>query len=494
MKNLSAKSCYLRLKDSLASDTKVALIDKEGQFTQKEAFAIYCGFMNQISRYVKKGIVCLIAPFMRKETPLLIAAVISLGGIVLIGDPHETKESFLKEIIAFTDFDIGFFYRDNKWHLDTKKNILDVFIKEDELKVKPLLRASKTRPSFYVFTAGSTGKKRVVALSEYSLLNNLIRQKSDTGDENSIGYLCLPLHHIFGIGAQLQYLCLGKTAFISDTRHVDYALDMIEKHRCTTIANVPTFFNMLINEQNNHRRDISSLKYGVVAGGAYSKEQFCYFEQQLDMSLCSSYGMTEGSTGIANASYDTPLSLKSLGVGRPLKGTDVVLKNDDFSINKKEGELCFKGFNLMLGYLSKKGLELPLDNDGYFHTGDLARIDENGIIQIIGRMKNIVIRGGENISCEFLEQEIMKIKGIVDVCVTGVKDEKYSEVVGAYIVSDYYQNPDGLIEILKTKLKRIEAPAVIILGKEIPLLSSGKHDIKTVKTLLNNQYSKNKIN
>lgn len=489
MKNITTESCFLRLKESLTSKNKIALIDKSGQYTQKEAFDIYCGIMNHIKNIVKRGTVCLIAPFIKKETPLIISAIVSLGGIVIIGNPKETKDSFIAQTSRFTKIDVLVHFH-KKWCFEKRGKTVVLELKREKLKVSPFLRASKTRPSFYFYTAGSTGHQRIVALSEYSLFNNIVRQKQDTGDSSSIGYLCLPLHHIFGVAAQLQYLVLGKTAYVSDTRNPDVALDIIEKYRCTTIANVPAFYYMLIDKQNKNKRNIASLKYGVIAGGSYSSEQYCFIQDQLNISLCSSYGMTEASTGITNNSHENDTFIKSKGVGKPLEGTEVVFKDENNAINHCEGEICFKGFNLMLGYVTKDGLELPLDKDGYFHTGDLGKIDEDGIIHIVGRKKNIIIRGGENISCEALEQKIMKIPYIKDVCVVGIEDEKYGEIVGAYVASDCYQDEKELLTIINNHLLKSEMVSIIAISERVPLLPTNKHDNTAIKKMLTAKHSK----
>ncbi len=483
MEKVSSHSCFVRIKNHLSSDNKVLLIDEDGSYRQKEAFAIYCGIMNQITKYVKRGTTCLLAPFSKKETILIIAAIISLGGIVMVGDPTETRESFIDIIKDKITIDVFVTFIDNKPYFEIDNNLIEIKLKQEELRAKPYLLANKKKPAFYVLTSGSSGANKIVAISDYSLLNNIARQETNDSNYEGVGYLCLPLNHIFGLGTQLQYFIAGHPAYISKTRNADKALEVIEKYRCTTIPNVPTFFYMLINAQHNAPHDISSLRYGVVGGGAYSKEQFCYMEDELGMILSSSYGMTESATGISYSAMECPRDERCEGVGKPIKGVDVVLKDDSLSICE-EGEVCFKGYNLMLGYVSKDKIELPLDKDGYFHTGDIGFFDRKGNLHIIGRKKNIIIRGGVNISSDLLEQKIMKIDGVKDVCVVGLTDSKYGEVPAAYVVSDKYKNTDLFKNILKNTLKKGELPTTIILDKEMPLLANSKHNVRLIKELL----------
>jgi len=484
MEEISKKSCFLRLKEALINDEERFLIDKSGYYTQKESFDIYCGYLNQLSHFIKDNGVCLLAPFIKKETPLIIAAIISLGGIVIIGDPKMTRKTFVEQISDAVSVDLLISYKNDTWCVKYKEQWFDILTKRDSLKASPLLEAKKDKPSFYFLTSGSTGDNKIVALSEYSFLNHLVRQKSDAGCIEGTSYFCLPLHHIFGCGVLLQNLITGHKIYISDTRNYSFALEAIEKYRCTSIANVPTFFYMLIEEYKKCPHDISSLKYGVMAGGAYSAEQFAYVENSLNITLCSSYGMTEASTVIANSPISEPFLERHEGVGKPFPGVDVIF-DDEGKVNMSRGEICFKGYNLMLGYVSKDGLYLPTDKNGYFHTGDIGEVDKRGVVHIVGRKKNIIIRGGENLSPSLIEQKIMSIPLVKDVCVTGLDDEIYGDIVAAYIVCD---NNQENISFIKDSLKEIlikrELPSVLIFANQIPLLSSGKHDNQTIKKLL----------
>lgn len=484
MEKVTDKSCYTRIKEHFLDHEKMSLIDRNGSYSQEEAFQIYCGIMNQIAPFIKRGTLCLIAPFSKKETILIIAAIVSLGGITLVGDPSETRQTFMQIIKDSVEVEAFFGYENDNWFLETKEKKFNLTFDKQKLIAKPYKRARKDIPSFYVLTSGSSGANKIVALSEYSFLNNIARQETNDDNYQGVGYLCLPLNHIFGIGTLMQYFLAGHTCYISDTRAAPFALDIIEKYRCTTIPNVPTFFYMLIAEQEKNRRNISSLKYGVIAGGSYSKEQFCNIEKKLGMTLSSSYGMTEASTGISYTTVESSLDERCLGVGRPIKGVKVVLKDEKSNISSEEGEICFKGYNLMLGYVNKGKITLPIDEDGYFHTGDIGRFDNKGNLYIIGRKKNIIIRGGENISPDLLEQKIMRIEGIDDVCIVGLKNEKYGESPAAFVVSRKYKDPELIASILKNRLKKSELPMKIILDKEMPLLPNGKHNVRLIKQLL----------
>lgn len=476
MEEISNKSSFLRMKERLALSSKLLLIDKNGSYTRKEAYDIYCGVLNELSSVINKKDVCLIAPFNKKEAIIIVAAIVSLGGIVLIGDPQITLEQYLDLIKDKTDVDLYVGFNDEKWTITKNDKAIALSLKPQELKKEPSLTTDKESPSFYILTSGSTGKSSMVALSEFSFINHIIREIDDIGQDHTCSYGCLPLNHIFGLGLYLQHLISGRSVYISDSRNPDLALDMIEKYHCSALGNVPTFFQMLIEAQKKRPRDISSLKYGVLAGGGYTKEQFLNIEKELGISLCSSYGMTEASTVITNSPSEWPIEERCIGVGKPFPGVEVVLKDDNGVVVSKEGEICFKGYNLMLGYVEKGKLILPVDEEGYFHTGDIGLKDEKGVFHIVDRKKNIIIRGGENLSPVAIESKIMSIEGIKDVVVVGIPNQKYGEAVAAYIVSDFYKNTSELEAVLKKSLPKNEVPYILIIDDIMPLLSNGKHD------------------
>ncbi len=483
MEQVSNKSCFLRMKESLAGNSKVLLIDKEGKYTANEVFEVYCGLLNQLRPIIKTGDVCLVAPLVKKETIIIMAAIISLGGVVLFGDLNIKPLDYLELLQGLTDVNHIFAFEDNKWLVKNGNFERELLFKREILNCDVNLVASKSLPSFYFLTSGSTGSRNLVALSEYSFINHIVRELSDIGNEEKISYGCVPINHVLGTCIYLQHLLTGHTIYLSESRNADLALDVIEKYHCTAIANVPTFFYMLIENQKKHPRDINSLRYGIIAGGGYSKEQFLNIEKELGISLCSSYGMTEASTVITNSPASRPVEERCTGVGKPFPGVEVVFKDDDDNIVPNKGEICFKGYNLMLGYVEKGKLVLPVDNEGYFHTGDIGTKDDKGVYHIVGRKKNIIIRGGENLSPYTIEKKILLIDGIKDVVVVGIPNEKYGEVVAAYIASDVYKNTEEVEELLKKALPKNEVPYILIIDDNIPLLSNGKHDRMRIRNI-----------
>lgn len=491
MEEISNKSAFSRIKESLADSGKVLLIDKNGSYTKKQSFEIYSGLINELSLFIKNEDVCLIAPFNKKETVLIAAAVVALNGIVLIGNPQVNKDEFLNSVKDDIAVDVYIGFEDDAWFVSKGGKKANLSLTFQELRLTPSSEIKKDKASFYILTSGSTGNSNIVALSEYAFVNHIIREADDIGKNHTCSYGCLPINHIFGLALYLQHLILGKAIYISDSRNPRLALEIIEKYRCSAIGNVPTFFNMLIEAQKNSTHDITSLKYGVLAGGGYTKEQFLKMEQELGISLCSSYGMTEASTVITNSPSAWPIEERCIGVGTPFPGVEVVFKDENGNINSQCGEICFKGYNLMLGYVTKEGLFLPLDKDGYFHTGDIGMKDENNVFHIIDRKKNIIIRGGENLSPLAIEKKISTIDGVDDVAVVGIPNKKYGEVVAAYIVSHSFKTASEIEKVFEKVLPKSEIPSALILDEQIPLLSNGKHDMMKIKELFKELNEKN---
>lgn len=489
MESLSNQSVYARLKKhSLNNLDKVVLIDKDGFLTNKEAFDIYCGIINElVDNGLKKGDICFVQGNKCKEIALVICALMSIGATIYIYDHKDTIAKAKENVsYAFKSDAAIYFDNDNNWIFEKNNQKNKLSLSKQSLKYEMSLIAKEGERSFIVMTSGSTDKKKAVLLSELGFINHVCRLISTFSLPNEISYHCAPLTHIFGIVALIPLYILGYTVFVSDTRNPEYALDIIEKYHCTKIENVPTFYYMLMEAQKNNPRDISSLKHGTIAGGGYSQEQFSNIEKALGMNLCSIYGMTEGSGLMSSSLPSDALADRSRGVGQFFPGVDVILRDKDGNIVKDKGEICFKGYNLMIGYLKNGTIECPVDEDGYFHTGDIGLIDEKNILHIIGRTKDIIIRGGENISPRQVEDQIYNLGNIKDVCVVGIPNEKYGEIVAALIVSDKYNEPKEIQNLLKNKLNKYEIPELIVFDKEIPLMENGKKDKKKIKEYLSN--------
>ena len=260
-----------------------------------------------------------------------------------------------------------------------------------------------------------------------------------------------------------------------------------QEYRCTRLDGVPTIFMMLVEATKDPGVDLSSLKSGVMAGSSYSPEQFQAIEEALHICLYPSYGMTEMSPIICSPASDAPFDVRSRSVGPFAYGVTGVLKalsGEHVTGVCQEGEICVRGYMLMLGYHEDDGtLTRPLDEEGFFHTGDLGYLDEQGNLHITGRCKDIIIRGGENISCARIHSCVTRLPGVYDAVVMGIPDPKYGETVGIFAVTDSYDEA-GLLKDLGNVLRSCEMPASLIVSDKMPVNAAAKPDRKTIRLLL----------
>lgn len=486
MKRITRDSYFTYLSKKFVDPSKISLIDRYGELNQVQVVKVCSGIINELSSFgIKKNDVCLFSATPRKETIILIAAIISLGAIVFLKDPKVEDKAFLNDLNVKVKIKASIRFEDG-WVVKRPRKSMRLSLSEQELRVKVHKKSRKDKPSIYITTSGSSGKNKIVCLSEYSFLNHVLRQDYVSGKMPAIGYHCLPLYHIFGLEMLSIYFTSLATTYVSHTKNPESALETIEKYHCTSIANVPTFYFMLMDVQAKFPRDISSLKYGVIAGGAYSEEQFKRIEMFLGINLYSTYGLSEGCTTLSDTFSIRNNKLRCSGVGRPFPGVDLVLKNQEGKKDEYNGEICFKGYNLMLGYLKEDGFDLPVDEEGYFHTGDIGSFDEHKILHIIGRKKDIIIRGGENLSPSLIAQKICLLDGVKDVVVVGIKNDLYGEIVGAYIASNEIKDIQKLKEEMKKVLTKHEIPSKIIIADNIPLNEAGKPDKKIIRSYLEN--------
>jgi fatty-acyl-CoA synthase len=196
--------------------------------------------------------------------------------------------------------------------------------------------------------------------------------------------------------------------------------------------------------------------------------------------ITSVYGLTEGSPGFTQTSVDDPLEKRVETVGKPLPNCEVKIVDPETGETlgtNQTGEICCKGYNVMKGYykMPEKTKEV-IDEDGWLHSGDLATCDEEGYYSIVGRIKDMIIRGGENIYPREIEEFIHTIDGIMDVQVVGIPDKKYGEIIGAFIIKEEGSQltSEDIRDYALHKIARYKVPKHIFFVQEFPLTASGK--------------------
>ncbi|CAG8926114.1 unnamed protein product [Penicillium salamii] len=344
------------------------------------------------------------------------------------------------------------------------------------------------------FTSGSTGSPKAAMLTHYNLLNNA-RFIGGRLELSPVDVLCCPpaLFHCFGLvlGMLAVVTCGSKIVFPSETFNPKSTLSAISDEKCTALHGVPTMFQEILSLPKPKNFDTSNMRTGIIAGAPVPRPLMKSLFEELNMrQYTSSYGLTEASPTCFNAyttdSLDT--RLKTVGKVMPHARAKIVDPQGNIVPIGHRGELCIAGYQIMKGYWNnpEKTAEIIVtDPEGavWLKTGDEAFFDKDGYCTITGRLKDIIIRGGENIYPLEIEERLMEHPAIELACVIGIPDQKYGEVVGAFIQLSRGKTRPSDQDIrasTRATLARYKNPRHIFVFGEgkipstVPLTGSGK--------------------
>lgn len=334
------------------------------------------------------------------------------------------------------------------------------------------------------FTSGTTGKPKGATLSHHSILNNanfLCHNLDYFSPETKI-CIPVPLYHCFGmVLGSLAAMLSGATAvFPSRTFNAEKALKAIQEEKCTSVYGTPTMFIDMLNSKLFDDFDCSSLRTGVMAGSQCPEE---VMKQVIEKMNCHEisivYGQTEASPITNITHFNDPFEKRVSTVGRPFPFVEVKVINKTKQVVPVGdiGELCFRGHGVMKGYWKddEKSKD-SLDANGWLYSGDLGQMDESGYFRIVGRSRDMIIRGGENIYPKEIEEFLHKNPKIKDVQVIGVPNDRLGEEVCAWI--RLHDNVDMSKEEVKdfcaNGISYFKVPKYIKLVNEYPLTVTGK--------------------
>jgi fatty-acyl-CoA synthase len=258
-------------------------------------------------------------------------------------------------------------------------------------------------------------------------------------------------------------------------------LQALEKERCTAVHGVPTMFIAELEHPDFDKFDLSSLRTGIMAGSPCPTEVMKRVVREMNMSeITIAYGQTESSPVITQTRTEDPIELRVSTVGRALPDVEVKITDIETGATLppgKQGELYTRGYLVMKGYYKMpEETAKVIDSDGWLHTGDLAVMDENGYCKITGRIKNMIIRGGENIYPREIEEFLYTHPKISDVQVYGVPDRKYGEQVMAAIVlkKGVEMTADEVSDFCLGKIANYKNPKYVKFVDSYPMTASGK--------------------
>lgn len=332
------------------------------------------------------------------------------------------------------------------------------------------------------YTSGTTGFPKGVMLTHYNIANNgfLTGEHMKFTQDDKL-CVCVPLFHCFGVVlATMNCLTHGCTEVMVERFDPLVTLASVHKERCTALYGVPTMFIAELNHPMFDMFDLSCLRTGIMAGSLCPIELMRKVEDKMHLRVTSVYGLTETSPGMSQTRIDDPDEIRYTTVGRDYEFVDVKVldpeTNQEVPVGV-QGEMCCKGFNVMKGYYKNpKATAEIIDENGYLHSGDLGVKDENGNYRITGRIKDMIIRGGENIYPREIEEFLYHLPGVRDVQVAGVPSKKYGEEVGAFIILEdgVKMTVEEVRDYCRGKIARYKIPKYVFFVDEYPLTGSGK--------------------
>jgi fatty-acyl-CoA synthase len=333
------------------------------------------------------------------------------------------------------------------------------------------------------YTSGTTGFPKGVMLSHH----NIVNCGQSTGD--CMNYtqadrllVCVPLFHCFGcVLAMCAIVTHGGTLVFVEEFDPLMVLASVQKEKCTALYGVPTMFIAELNHPMFDMFDLSSLRTGIMAGSLCPIETMNQVMHKMNCrDLIIVYGLTESSPGMTATRVTDSPEVRATTVGTNYPGVEVKVVDPETGeecAQEVQGEICCRGYNVMKGYYNNpEATAKAIDKDGWLHSGDLAVKTKDGFYRITGRIKDMIIRGGENVYPREIENFLYQLPQIAMVEVAGIPDEKYGEIVGAFVQlkANKTITQEEIQEFCRGKISRNKIPRYIIFVNDFPKTASGK--------------------
>ena len=341
-----------------------------------------------------------------------------------------------------------------------------------------------------IFTSGTSGIAKGV-LSTHLARVNVAKVQAETLSltEKDKSCVAIPMFHCFGLtGVILAALYSGGCLYFPGGRHTKQLLEAVSVHGCTIFSAVPTLFSAILARLDLEQFDLSTLRTGYIGGSVYTPEFFRRAERALGFRLAPSLGQTEATAGLTFISPEEPEELRAPTVGRFMEGIEGQIR--DIGTGEplpagKTGEICIRGWSVMQGYVGEPELTRnTLEPDGWLHTGDLAWLDEAGCLHMNGRLKELIIRGGENISPGEIEAVIGQDPWVREVKCVAVPDAHYGEEICACVVlreGAAQVKEEHIRALAAASLAAYKVPRYVLFMDSLPRTGSGKLALKQLK-------------
>jgi fatty-acyl-CoA synthase len=357
-------------------------------------------------------------------------------------------------------------------------------VPDDALRAR-MATLDNNEPINIQYTSGTTGFPKGATLSHRNILNNgfITTELLNLGPKDK---LCIPVpfYHCFGmVLGNLGCTSHGATMVIpAPGFDPGLTLDALEKERCTAVYGVPTMFIAMLGNPALADRDLSSMRTGIMAGSVCPVEVMKRAISDMNLTeLSIAYGMTETSPASCQTRIDDDLERRTASIGRAQPHVEIKIidpATDDVVERGQPGEYCARGYNVMLGYWQDEAkTREAIDDDGWLHSGDLAVMRDDGYCNIVGRIKDMVIRGGENIYPREVEEFLHTHPDIEDAQVIGVPDDKYGEEICAWVRMKPGRSPldaAAVRDFAGGKLAHYKIPRYVHVVDEFPMTITGK--------------------
>lgn len=346
--------------------------------------------------------------------------------------------------------------------------------------------------AYLFYTAGTTGFPKGVPLTHRNILSYFAAPEGGAAPSQGAGLMggggaaviplplvflvILPLFHVNAMMTSTLCLCRGLAVCLRKKFSASEFWGIVERYKVNVMSAVPAVYTILLKDEENYKKhDRSSLFLCITGAAAIPPETIKAFEEKFGVTMIEGYGLTEGTVG---STINPPGERKIGSVGKAMPGQELAILDDDGKILKtgEVGEICIRGQNIMKGYYKNPEATAEVLKNGWLHSGDMGYIDAEGFIYIVGRKKDMLIRGGENIYPKQIENVLTENAKVLEAAVVGVPDEVMGEEVMAFIILKPGQKStvDEMKEFARSKLADFKVPRYIEFVDDMPRNPVGK--------------------